>query len=408
MPFGQLVVGSPGAGKTTYCAGAKDFLAALGRKAHVVNLDPANDGASRSPYTASLDINTLIRVQDVMEELHLGPNGALLYCIEYLEQNIHWLLDGLRALLDHDRDAYVIFDIPGQVELSTNHASLRSIIQQVESQAGYRLVALHLVDASHITDVSRYISLVLLSLRAMLALELPHINVLSKIDLLGDVVGGAHVEDDDEDDDDDDDGGAHDLASSSMPGARDDGMLFNLSYYTHAQDLSRLLDVDATSTSPRHTRLNERICELVEDFGLVGFETLAVEDKRSMLRLTRVVDKAGGYVFAGQGGSSSSAPQETEQERYERFQPGSLYATTGMVPPRAGAATAAALFGTAAGEVEGWGDAGDVQERWLDNRDAWDEHEAKASKAQADEALERRVYAAANKVIREGVTAAPE
>lgn len=49
-----------------------------------------------------------------------------------------------------------------------------------------KLVAVHLLDASHITDSSKYISLVLLSLRAMLTLELPHVNVLSKVDLLRD------------------------------------------------------------------------------------------------------------------------------------------------------------------------------------------------------------------------------
>lgn len=49
-----------------------------------------------------------------------------------------------------------------------------------------QLVAVHLMDAHHITDASRYVSLLLLSLRAMLTLELPHINVLSKVDLLGD------------------------------------------------------------------------------------------------------------------------------------------------------------------------------------------------------------------------------
>jgi hypothetical protein len=48
-----------------------------------------------------------------------------------------------------------------------------------------QLAAVHLVDAHHITDASKYVALLLLSLRTMLQLELPHINVLSKIDLLG-------------------------------------------------------------------------------------------------------------------------------------------------------------------------------------------------------------------------------
>lgn len=46
------------------------------------------------------------------------------------------------------------------------------------------MAAVHLCDAHYITDASKYISVLLLSLRAMLQLELPHINVLSKIDLI--------------------------------------------------------------------------------------------------------------------------------------------------------------------------------------------------------------------------------
>ena len=47
-----------------------------------------------------------------------------------------------------------------------------------------QLVAVHLSDAHYITDASKFISVTLLALRAMAQLELPHVNVLSKIDLL--------------------------------------------------------------------------------------------------------------------------------------------------------------------------------------------------------------------------------
>lgn len=50
--------------------------------------------------------------------------------------------------------------------------------------ADLQLAAVHLSDAHYITDAPKFISVVLLALRAMLQLELPHINVLSKIDLL--------------------------------------------------------------------------------------------------------------------------------------------------------------------------------------------------------------------------------
>ena len=45
-----------------------------------------------------------------------------------------------------------------------------------------QLAAIHLCDAHYVTDAAKYVSILLLSLRAMLHLELPHVNVLSKVD----------------------------------------------------------------------------------------------------------------------------------------------------------------------------------------------------------------------------------
>lgn len=162
------------------------FLTAIERPVHIVNLDPAND---RVPYPCAISLAELISVRDVMEELDLGPNGAMLYCLEYLEHNLDWLEARLEAL----EGDYVVFDLPGQVELSTNHPSLARILTRLQKQQDWRVgrvlmqfVAVHLADATNIVDASRYISLLILALRAMLMLELPHVNVLSKMDLLDD------------------------------------------------------------------------------------------------------------------------------------------------------------------------------------------------------------------------------
>ena len=49
-----------------------------------------------------------------MEELELGPNGGLVYCMEYLLDNMDWLKDELDKF---DDDEYIIFDCPGQVRV---------------------------------------------------------------------------------------------------------------------------------------------------------------------------------------------------------------------------------------------------------------------------------------------------
>lgn len=143
-------MGTAGAGKSTYCDGSEfrsrkchiqkklivwitvqQFMGAIGRKCSVVNLDPANDHTS---YTCALDVRDLVKLEEIMEDDELGPNGGILYAMEELEHNIDWLENGLSSL----GEDYVIFDCPGQVELFTHHSSLRNIFFRIQ-KLGYRV-----------------------------------------------------------------------------------------------------------------------------------------------------------------------------------------------------------------------------------------------------------------------------
>jgi len=133
-----------------------------GRKVAVINLDPANDIL---PYKCSIDVSELITLSDVMDLLSLGPNGGLVYCMEYLERNIDWLQ---QKLLSPDlKNHYLLFDCPGQVELYTHNDSIRRVFSQL-SHDGYRLAAVHLADAHYCAEPSKFVSVLLTSLTAML------------------------------------------------------------------------------------------------------------------------------------------------------------------------------------------------------------------------------------------------
>lgn len=61
MPiFGQVVVGPPGAGKSTYCLGMHMFCQEIGRRVAIINLDFANDTL---PYTATIDVRNFLTLQ---------------------------------------------------------------------------------------------------------------------------------------------------------------------------------------------------------------------------------------------------------------------------------------------------------------------------------------------------------
>lgn len=95
MPFAQLVIGPPGAGKSTYCNGMHQFMSAIGRKCSIVNLDPANE---QTTYEATVDVRELITLEEIMEEDRLGPNGGVLYAVEEVEENMEWLTGKLKEL----------------------------------------------------------------------------------------------------------------------------------------------------------------------------------------------------------------------------------------------------------------------------------------------------------------------
>jgi len=106
-------------------------MGAIGRQCSVVNLDPANDHTN---YPCALDIRDLVTLEEIMADDRLGPNGAILYALEELENNMEWLENGLKEI----GEDYLLFDCPGQVELYTHHASLRNIIYRLQ-KLGFRV-----------------------------------------------------------------------------------------------------------------------------------------------------------------------------------------------------------------------------------------------------------------------------
>jgi len=78
-------------------------------------------------------------------------------------------------------------DCPGQVELYTHVPIMRTILDRMQNQWGFSpgcMVSVFCVDATFCCDAQKMLSGQLLALSSMIALELPHINVLTKGDLL--------------------------------------------------------------------------------------------------------------------------------------------------------------------------------------------------------------------------------
>lgn len=153
---------------------------------------------------------------------------------------------------------------------------------------GTNLTCVHLVDSYYCNTPFTFISATLLSLNTMLQLELPHVNVFSKIDLI------------------------------EKYGQLD----FSLEYYTEVNNLHHLqLVLDKNGeTSEKFKGLNNAMCDLIEDFALVSFCTLCVTDKDSMARLIKIIDRANGFIFTTEAYSdliNSVATSDIDFAAYE-------------------------------------------------------------------------------------------
>lgn len=268
--FFDFFQGPAGSGKSTYCQAMQQHAQALGgprrRTIHVANLDPA---AEHFGYDLAFDIRDLISVEEVMEELGLGPNGGLIYCMEYLLNNLDWLQDHLDTFGD---DEYLILDCPGQLELYTHVPLMRNVVDRMRMW-GYesKMVAVFLIDVTFVIDIPKFLSGSLLSLSAMIALELPHVNVLSKCDLIAE----EEVE------------RILNLQSASELWTREqDSNSLLPPRYEDGTDEQRKLE-----RRRRHRqRLTDSICQLLDDYTMVSYVPLNIKDEDSIDHVLSCVD----------------------------------------------------------------------------------------------------------------------
>lgn len=169
-----------------------------------------------------------------------------------------------------------------------------------------------------------------------LTIELPCVNVLSKMDLLqGNSSIGGNVGETEKDDNDSDSDYGYDGGYGSSP------MPFNLEFFTQCHGLRRLVDyldsnpldmVDNAGSGAdplfdytedpeyqeaqartrssnfyrKYRKLHHELCDMVEDFSLLSFLPLSIQDAESVGRVVARVDKCNGYVFVQEYGGGDS------------------------------------------------------------------------------------------------------
>ncbi|KAI4859020.1 GPN-loop GTPase [Hypoxylon rubiginosum] len=233
-----------------------------------------------------------------MEEMGLGPNGGLIYCFEFLMENLDFLTDSLDSLTE---EYLIIFDMPGQIELYTHVPILPALVRFL-TRAGsldIRLCAAYLLEATFVVDRSKFFAGTLSAMSAMIMLEVPHLNILSKMDLVKDQVRKKDMKrfqmpdsgllDDD----------PNEIARRKAEGTLED-----------EDEMADPQDKGALMRGGGFRRLNRAVANLIENFSMVSYLKLDAQDEDSVGAILSYIDDCIQYHEAQE-------PKELKDEEFD-------------------------------------------------------------------------------------------
>jgi len=172
--FIVFIIGTAGSGKSLLTAAFSDWLKLAKQNVIAVNLDP---GVLTLPYTPDIDIRDYIKIEQLMEQYELGPNGALIMAADLIAEETERLGEEI-ATFNPD---IALIDTPGQMELFAFRASGPYIANELTKEPK---ALIYLFDSVFSSNPLNYVSNVFLSAAVYNRFFTPQVHVLSKSDLL--------------------------------------------------------------------------------------------------------------------------------------------------------------------------------------------------------------------------------
>lgn len=187
----------------------------------------------------------------------------------FLLQNLDFLSNALDSLTE---EYLIIFDLPGQIELYTHIPLLPQLVRHLSRMGplNISLCATYLLEATFVVDRAKFFAGTLSAMSAMINLELPHVNILSKLDLVKDMVSKKE------------------LKRFVDPDA-------NLMEEEETIPLENVNDPskkDTIMSGGSFQQLNRAVARLIDDFSMVQFLQLDAQDEDSVGAILSYIDDA--------------------------------------------------------------------------------------------------------------------
>jgi len=172
-----LVLGMAGSGKSSFVQALTAHLHKSKNFPYVINLDPA---VRKVIFPANIDIRDTVDYKKVMKDYQLGPNGAIMTCLNLCCTRLQEMLD----LVDKrsNQFPYCIVDAPGQIEAFTWSASGAIIADAFASR--FPTVVAYVVDSARSTNPTTFMSNMLYACSILYRMKLPFFLVLNKADIV--------------------------------------------------------------------------------------------------------------------------------------------------------------------------------------------------------------------------------
>ena len=169
-----FVLGTAGSGKSSFTAKFTRYLEFNREDVMAVNLDP---GSMILPYAANVDVREYIKVEELMEEYGLGPNGGLMLA--------HDMMSGIVEDLSNDIEDFTpdicIVDTPGQMELFAFREIGAQIAQNLtDAEKG----VIYIFDGVQCRDPLNYVMNMFLASAINTKFFMPQYHLICKIDAL--------------------------------------------------------------------------------------------------------------------------------------------------------------------------------------------------------------------------------
>ena len=173
-----IVLGMAGSGKTTFVEKLEEEIANKDKESYIINLDPA---VMDTLYEPNLDIRDTVKYKEVMASNNLGPNGAILTCLNLFSTNIDKVVSILEPKTDLD---FIVIDTPGQLEVFSWSASGKLISDSFSIL--FPSILIYIIDMPRCNNPNTFSSNMLYALSIMYKMKLPLLIAFNKSDLAKD------------------------------------------------------------------------------------------------------------------------------------------------------------------------------------------------------------------------------